>query len=238
MGKTLLVTRPEPAASATAAQLRALGYPTIVSPALVATALPPQSFDLPCGARLIVTSPQGARALASWSQLKAFYVLAVGDRTADLLQASGFTTVQSAGGDAQAILSVTGAQAAGTYCLLGAPSTGHVLARALAAQGHSVQRCDVYQITPAPRLTAAGAAALRDGEIGYVLFHSARSARVFIRQAAMAGLSAALRPCTALCLSAAVAHAVKDAQFHAVRAAATPTAEALQALLPALELRA
>lgn len=231
MPALLLVTRPEPAASETAAALRAAGYQVLVSPALIATAIEPHDLSLPKTTVLIVTSPQAARFLNAWTALHAYQILAVGARTTTLLRAAGFTRVTDAGGDAAAILALTAKQKPQSYCLLGAPSTGRNLAMALLGQGHQVQRVSVYRIAPAAQLTLQAKAAFDIGTITHVLFYSARTAQSFLALVPTINL----RAVTALCFSAAVAKAARAGTFGKVLVATRPTAEALQRLLPALD---
>ena len=227
----LLVTRPEPAASETAAALRALGYQVLVSPALVATAIKPHDLVLPKPTVLIVTSPQAARFLKTWHTLHTYKVLAVGTQTAKLLKAAGFTRVTDAGGDAAAIVRLTAQQKSQAYCLLGAPSTGRSLAIALQGQGHTVKRISVYRVEPAQQLNEDTKTALARGSVTHVLFYSARTAQSFLALVPTINL----KPVTALCFSETVAKAARPGRFGTVLMAARPTAEALQRLLPALD---
>ena len=227
----ILVTRPEPAAGITAASLRAAGYRVLASPALAATAQPPRDLALPAATTLIVTSPQAARHLQAWKPLHAYNIIAVGAQTAVLLQAAGCARITDAGGDAAAILALTANGEPQAYCLLGAPSTGRALATALRVQGHRVRRIAVYRVDPAPPLAPDAAAALARGQVTHILFYSARTAASFLALAA----DTEFQLVTALCLSGAVAQAAQAGGFGTVLIAARPTAEALQALLPALD---
>ena len=98
----LLVTRPEPDASETAARLNALNIETVVDPLLIAetltTTLPPADGF----AALAATSANALRALHNRGELPRLLklpVYAVGDRTAAVAREFGFEEVISAGGD-------------------------------------------------------------------------------------------------------------------------------------------
>ena len=225
----ILVTRPEPACGETVARLAALGYDTIAAPALIATALPPRALDLN-GATLIVTSPQSARFLKDWSQLHRQPVLAVGARTAALLQASGFTNVAVGGGTADRLPALVKTEAA---ILLGAPSTGHALVRQLRATGIHTRRVSTYRVTDATRLSGDINSLLEKQSV-CVLFYSARTARSFLYLAAAYDLARH----TAVCLSETIAVVARLGGFGQVQVAAAPTEDALQdalqRLLPAL----
>ena len=99
---TMLVTRPQPDASETAACLFALDIDALVEPLLTAetltTTLPPADGF----AALAATSANALRALHDRGELPRFLKLplyAVGDRTAALAQHFGFARVLSAAGN-------------------------------------------------------------------------------------------------------------------------------------------
>ncbi len=101
----VLVTRPEPAASRTAARLRALGHEAIVAPLLiphaVAWALPPGDWQ--AVAFTSASAPALAGDRAALAHLPAY---AVGEATAAAARAAGFTDVRSARGDASAVFAL------------------------------------------------------------------------------------------------------------------------------------
>ena len=89
----VLVTRPEPAASATATALAALGHDTVVTP-LLAPALRPWTAPATLPQALLVTSANtvrhGGDALRNYQALPVF---AVGAATATALRAAGFEPI-------------------------------------------------------------------------------------------------------------------------------------------------
>ncbi|MEP1029540.1 MAG: uroporphyrinogen-III synthase, partial [Alphaproteobacteria bacterium] len=97
----ILVTRPEQDAAATAARLRDLGHDPLITPLMAVRFLPGPPLDLAGVQALLVTSANGARALAArqaGSNIP-LPVLAVGDATARAARDLGFPDVESAGGD-------------------------------------------------------------------------------------------------------------------------------------------
>jgi len=221
----LLVTRPEPDASETAARLRALDIEPVVEPLLSArtltTTLPPaEGF-----AALAITSANALRALAGRGEiarLAALPVYTVGDKSAAVARDMGFAQVVSAGGDARdlvALLADAGVDGPVLY-----PTARHQaadLAKALAPHGVMVITVAVYEMHPADRLAADLAAV--DG----ALFYSRRTAETFARLAP-AGADRA-RP-GMLCLSEAVAAPLMTAHFVRVSLADHPSEEAMMAL--------
>src|SRR3569623_3441241 len=105
----MLVTRPEPDASETAARLNALDIETVIDPLLIAHTLPTSLPPAEGFAALAVTSANALRALAHRGDLSGYRGLplyAVGDRTAETARRLGFGNVASAGGTANALVAL------------------------------------------------------------------------------------------------------------------------------------
>ena len=85
----------------------------------------------------------------------------------------------------------------------------HELRRA----GFQVAEKIVYRALPAPALSDSFIAALKNGDIAYITFFSARSAQIFEHLIAEAGLQAHIAPIKALCLSAPVLNSLQDAPW-------------------------
>jgi len=219
----LLVTRPEPGASATAARLAAMGYEPVVVPCLTIRTTTPRLPEHP--AALIITSGQAVPALpATLHHVPAF---CVGDATAAKLRQAGFTRVESAGGNAEDLARlVTARRLTGLHLLAVGERHGLALARKLREAGIPVLRRKVYAVTPARHLPDRVATALEAGEISGALFYSAETARAFARlnPPGTAGI-------TAYALSEMVAIALQDLPWKQIRAAVVPTEADLMALL-------
>lgn len=224
----VLVTRPEPGATRTAAHLAALGHAAVVAPLLeiepVSPALPEGPFDA-----LAFTSPNGVEAYGRVEDLPVF---AVGPRTAEAARRQGFDDVRDCDGDAIALvrhIARTLPQGARVLHPVGADQAAD-LAALLAPHGIRVDSVVVYRAVAARRLPADLAAALQAGGIGAALHFSPRSARTLIACAQADGLLDALRGLTHLCLSPAIASVLSAAQMAATVAEA-PNEAALLALL-------
>src|SRR5262245_62204980 len=101
----LLLTRPEPEASVTAARLAALGHAVLVEPLLRIDFVPPPA-GLATPAAIVFTSGNAVRAVGQWPDVAAWAgvpTFAVGERTASLAAAAGFSDVRSAAGEAEAL---------------------------------------------------------------------------------------------------------------------------------------
>jgi uroporphyrinogen-III synthase len=219
----LLVTRPEPGASATAARLAAMGYEPVVLPCLNIRTTTPRLPEHP--AALIVTSGQAVPALpAMLHHLPAF---CVGDATATKMRQAGFTRVESASGNSEDLARlVTARRVKGLHLLAVGERHGLALASKLREAGIPVLRRKVYTVTPARHLPEPVAKALEAGEVAGALFYSAETARAFARlhPPGTAGI-------TAYAISEMVADALQDLPWKQIRAAVAPTEADLMALL-------
>ncbi|MEP0338336.1 MAG: uroporphyrinogen-III synthase [Alphaproteobacteria bacterium] len=226
----ILVTRPEQDAAATAARLRDLGHDPLITPLMAVRFLPGPPLDLAGVQALLVTSANGARALAArqaGSNIP-LPVLAVGDATARAARDLGFPDVESAGGDVDdlarlaaerlrpgdgALLHVAGSKVAGD------------LAGMLAQAGYTYRRSVLYDARPVAALPQAAQAVLADGAAG-VLLYSPRTAALFRDLVLAAGLDGFVENLTAFCLSANVAGRA-GAGWRRVVVAARPTEPSL-----------
>lgn len=233
----VLVTRPEPEASATADRLRAMGHDPIVDPLLapepIAAALPD-----PAGIQAVaLTSRAAARLLGTHSAIGAYRnkpVFTVGDATAAAAREAGFADVRSAGGSwedlAGLLLAVCDPAAGALLYAAGADRSGDLAGR-LAPQGLTVVTVEIYRMTPSPRLAATTLAALADGSIQAVLLYSKRTAELFVSCLTDAFEGRNWPAPTVHAISAPVAARVAEAGLQRVVVADEPTAESLLATL-------
>lgn len=217
----ILVTRPEPGASATAARLTAMGHNPILLPCLTISPLPARLPETP-GA-IVITSGQAIPALPPG--LRNLPVFCVGDATAARLREAGFLSVLSAAGDAEDLARlVIGHRLAGTHLLAVGERHGQLLARQLRQAGIPVIRRAVYAARPVRRLAPETARALATTDAA--LFYSAETVRAFARlQPPHTGTIAALA------LSDAVAAPLQGLPWSEIRVAVAPTEADLLALL-------
>jgi uroporphyrinogen-III synthase len=227
----MLVTRPEPDASETAARLGALDIDPVLEPLLVAETL---TTTLPAAegfAALAATSANALRALHDRGELPHFRKLplyAVGDRTAALARKFGFAEVVSANGNLDALVALLAkAGVAGPVLYPAARDQSGDLAQALAPHGVMVITAAVYRMQPVAALRETTLAGIDSGAIGAALFYSRRTAQTF------AALASGLRDKAklgVLCLSEAVAEPLLGAHFVRVSLADHPSEEAMMTL--------
>lgn len=236
----LLITRPAEDAEPLARRLRDLGHEPSVEPMLDMVWLDGPPPDLEGVQALLFTSANGVRAFTRRTGRRDRPVWAVGDATARAAGEAGFDSVESAGGDVYALADLVGSRArpeAGVLLHAAGTTVAGDLSGLLSAKGFAVRRAAMYEARPATALGGATAAALAAGGIDAVLFFSPRTARSFVRLLREAGLDDRCRTVDALCLSPAVAEAVRtcDAEevpWRHVQVAARPEQDSLLALLP------
>jgi uroporphyrinogen-III synthase len=227
----MLVTRPEPDASETAARLGALDIEAVIEPLLIAETLPTSLPPSDGFAALAVTSANALRALDHRDQVAGYVRLplyAVGDRTAALARDLGFADVTSAEGnlnDLVALLARAGVH--GPVLHPAARQQSGDLAKALAPHGVMVITTPVYAMHPAPALSAATRQDLETGAIAAALFYSRRTAETFAMLAQSLRGKARLG---VLCLSEAVAAPLIAAHFVRVSLADHASEEAMLSL--------
>jgi len=228
----VLITRPEPGASATAAHLLSRGFSPVLAPLLRIRRRQPRLPEPHRLQALLVTSANALPALAATHRRVPLY--AVGDATATEARALGFAPVTSAGGDATALAALVSGVCqpqAGPLLLAAGARQGGGLAAALRGRGFAVIRRSVYAAAPVATLPDSARASLSEGRIAAALFFSAETAQTFARLVAAAGLSTALAPVAAVAIGPAAASALRPLPFRSVRVALRPTEEAVLAML-------
>jgi len=215
----ILITRPEPGATATAKRLESLGHHPIIAPCLTITRL--KTTLPPNPAAIIITSSQAIPSLpARYASTKIF---CVGDATAARLKSAGFLAVESANGDATDLFRlIRSKNLQGTHLLITGQGHGLDLTAQLRRENTKIIRRVVYTAKPVKSLPTT----IADQKIDAALFYSAESARAFTR----------LRPpntatIEALALSPAVAAALHGLPWTKIRVALAPTEMDLLALI-------
>ncbi|WP_332812673.1 uroporphyrinogen-III synthase [Sphingomonas sp.] len=230
----MLVTRPDPDASDTAARLGALGIEGVPCPLLVHQTLDvglpePKGF-----AAMAVTSANALRALDERRVLARYRELplyAVGDRTAAMARDLGFAEVTSAQGAFSNLAELlVHAPLAGPIFYPAARDMSADLGKSLAPFGRMVITAEVYAMNPVVTLPDGLVEQLNSGDIEAALFYSKRTAQTFVRLVER-GLDKTMRArFGVLCLSEAVAAPLLDAHFVRVGLADHPSEEAMMGL--------
>lgn len=230
----LLVTRPEPDASRTAAHLKALGLDPVVAPLLDPVAQDVSLPDPHAYAAIAFTSPNAVRFFARRCPDGAVTqkpVFAVGDGTAEAARNAGFLSVRAAEGTLADLVPLIIATHEGGAILhpAGRDLSGD-MAGALAAHGIKVLGATLYAMEQARALPPAIRAQLVAGEIEEALFFSRRTAEAFARLAAGPDLAATRARLGCLCISANCAEPLVESHFPRIALADQPSHEAMMAL--------
>jgi uroporphyrinogen-III synthase len=230
----MLVTRPEPDASDTAARLDALGIEAVVAPLLVQETLPADLPNPEAIAAIALTSANALRALETRQAIERFRqvpVYTVGDRTADLAEELGFVMVTSASGDFSDLAELLAhSRIDGPIFYPSGRDVSADLGRSLEPFGREVITVPVYAMNAATALPDEVADDLQAGEIGAALFYSRRTAECFVRVAEAVMDRRRRMELGVLCMSEAVAAPLVDAHFVRVGLAERPDEDAMMGL--------
>lgn len=233
----ILVTRPQPDADHTATLLRARGHDAVVCPLMEIvpnpdiTTLKTQAYQA-----VLITSANGARALAKVTTDREVQIFAVGDASAETARKAGFSRVESAAGDVETLAVLVHKSldpAAGKILHVAGSVTAGDLSGILARKGFEIEKVALYRAKTSdifPEMVQKG---LKYQEFDAVVLFSPRTARIFTDLAAQAGLAKYLGKITAYCLSPAVADALNSDDFQDVRISYTPDHPGIMEVLDA-----
>ncbi|MBV8394037.1 MAG: uroporphyrinogen-III synthase, partial [Alphaproteobacteria bacterium] len=201
----VLITRPEREATALAAALGLRGHAPVIAPLFrLEIRRPPDDFAARLAAcqAVLLTSANGARALAEASDQRSKPILAVGDTTAATAEGLGFTSVTSASGDGAALSDLASQRLD--------PKSGPLLhisgvdvAAASSLGSFAIDRIPLYEARAEQRLPPSAQAALQARALDVATFFSPRAAATFAELVGAAGLADACRDITAIAISAA-----------------------------------
>jgi len=228
----VLITRPEPGATETAARVAALGLTPVLAPVLEIQ----EAKDEPRGlARIAATLLTSRNAVGPCPALcHGRPVFAVGDATAATARAAGFEDVRSADGNAIALAALVAGTldpAAGALFLPTGHQQGQDLAADLRARGFRVIRRVVYWARPTALLPDEARAHLRKGNVKVVLFFSAETARHFVRLLRAAHLGDTVNFVDAVSISDRATVALRELPWRRISVASKPNQDAMLALL-------
>ena len=229
----VLITRPEREAAALAAALGERGHMPVIAPLFRLEILhPPRGFAAALAAcqAVLLTSANGARALAEASDQRGRPIFAVGDTTATTAEGLGFSAVTSAAGDGEALVDLVRRRLdakAGPLLHVSGVDVSFDPGEALGRDGFEVQRFALYEAREADALPDSARAALQARALDVATFFSPRAGALFARLLGEAGLAESVRGVTAIAISPAALAPLADLPFTATVAAARPTRQAV-----------
>ena len=224
----VLITRPEREAMALAQALGQRGHVAVIAPLFqLHFRRPPDDFAaaLAASQAVLLTSANGARALAEASEQRSKPILAVGDMTAATAEGLGFTSVASASGDSTALAKLAeerlDPKAGPLIHVSGVDVAGEP------APQDIVRRFALYEAREVEALPDSARAVLEARALDAATFFSPRAAGTFAKLVMGAGLADTCRAITAIAISPAAAEPLKALPFKATLAAARPTRQAV-----------
>lgn len=229
----VLITRPEREATTLATALAQRGHVPVIAPLFRLEILhPPADFatDLADCQAVLLSSANGARALAEAGEQRGKPILAVGDTTASTAEGLGFVSVVSAAGDAQALVELARKRLdpkAGPLLHVSGVDIAQDFAAALAPDGFEVRRVALYEAREETALPYSARAAIEARALDAAMFFSPRASELFARLVQESGLSASLSNVTAIAISPAALQPLSALPFKATVAAARPTRQSV-----------
>jgi uroporphyrinogen-III synthase len=229
----VLITRPEREAVTLATALSQRGHAPVIAPLFRLEILhPPADFAASLAAcqAILLTSANGARALAEASEQRGRPILAVGDTTATTAEGLGFNAVTSAAGDGAALAELVRKRLdpkAGPLLHVCGVDLALDLGEALGRDGFEVRRFALYDARAESTLPDSARAALQARALDAATFFSPRAASQFAKLVDEAGLADSVRSVTAIGISPAALAPLGKLPFKASVAAARPTRQAV-----------
>ncbi len=227
MAQRVLITRPVEDAAVLTQLLLARGCDVVHEP-MFSIRFRSQTIDIADVQAVLISSANGARALAAATATRSVPVFAVGNASGKTCQEHGFNDVTIAGGTVThlsrlvknclrpengALLHVTGSVTAGN------------LSGQLRQAGFVVRKTILYETHPTT--TLATSQLIADGAIDAALFYSPQTAAIFSTLVSRTGVGRGLVSSRAYCLSEAVRYKLSELPWRLIRVATLPDQESL-----------
>lgn len=222
-GKTILVTRPKGDEISLMELFQDHGYRAIHEPLTTIYLDHTQRQALHQALEsdpdaVIITSRHAAQALSLLSDIRDFFLICVGESTAEVAQSLGFHRVSVAGGNVEK-LSHTILASYDEYSRFVYLSGEHIradLAAMLASHNMHVERLVLYEAVASEELSDILIEHLKRRQLDGVTFMSQRTAQIFTSLIKKADMVEALTCLQAFCLSDTVAEALKNQPWQQV----------------------
>ncbi|MFM8607876.1 MAG: uroporphyrinogen-III synthase [Hyphomicrobiales bacterium] len=228
----VLVTRPIEDGAKTAERLKKRGFDVVLAPvtAITATGQAPPStpFD-----GVLISSANAIRHLSDDARMRLLHVpiYCVGEKTASVVRASGFTSVTTGTGDGRALVKLVASTlkpSAALLYLTGTPRKPFI-EEGLSAHGFHTVVTELYRTIPVDPWPADARASVETCD--KALHFSRASVEALLLATEKAGLSSTLRGLTHLCLSEDVAVPLRENDYSQILVAAMPSEEDVLSLL-------
>ena len=237
--RSVLVTRPQPAADELAEKLRREGFEVYLAPMTEYVEINAPIPDLNGYQAVVFTSAQGVNLFAQKHLERAPIVFAVGEATAQAAARAGFSRVYSAEGGGDEVADLIRAKKDDLHIKrilhLCGEDTAQDLGRQLQGDGVAVDRAPIYKAKFLDSLPEDVGRALAEGDVSTVTLFSARTAANFTRLLQNEDLKGVSADLEAVCISDRVAAEIRNLPWRAVRIARNPHLESVLDILRAKE---
>lgn len=233
--RSVLVTRPQPAADELADKLRREGFEVYLAPMTEYVEINTNLPDLGDYEALVFTSAQGVNLFAQKHPERVPIVFAVGEATAQAAGKAGFHRVYSADGDGADIAALIRSKKSDLHLKkilhLCGEDTAQDLSAGLQADGIKVDRVPIYKARFLEALPEDVGRALAEGDVSTVTLFSARTAANFTRLLQHEDLKGISADMEAVCISDRVAAEIRGLPWRVVRIARNPHLESVLDIL-------
>lgn len=233
----ILLTRPEEQAHQTAEKLTALGHTSVIAPLMEIEYRTLPTFNSSVFQAIAVTSGRAVDALArqaAFADLVPLPLYCVGDKTAAHARRSGFVSVHSAGGDADALtrmlIAALPKDKGRILYAAGRDRTGD-LKGALEQAGYSVELQVLYEARQLDAFPKSIGRKIKHGHIDAALVYSQRGATVLREAVCREELERFVQPIEFFAISEAAAQPIIDWGIPRISWADQPNEAALLDLL-------
>ena len=223
---TVLITRPDGDSRQISNDIKAKGYDVLCVPFLNVILHEQQMDDLESYAGLIFTSRNGVRAYCQNTQKRDLPVWVIGDATADIARAEGFSNIHNAKGDVQDLEKILKNGRSETPFLY---IRGRDVARDI--EGKNIQEKVLYHTEKIEQIDNAVMDSIEAGDFSHITFFSTRTAQAFIECVEAAGIKNGLRRTKALCLGDSMLKSLSVLPWRSIEAADAPNRKSLLTLL-------
>ena len=179
----VLITQPVADAAAVAAALQGRGHHALTTPVITVERTAAPTVKLEGAQGFIVTSPNGARALADTISVRTFPVFADSATTASELKRLGFKNIKAAkddSADLAKLVEKTANPNAGAFIYACSTTAPVHLGALLSNMGFAVRSLPLYSTKRVERVSPEMRRILENGDVDAALFLSADEARAFV----------------------------------------------------------
>jgi uroporphyrinogen-III synthase len=234
--RRVLVTRPEPGASVTAARLRGLGFAPVMLPLTRIEAVVPPALPDPAGYDAVAVTSSNAIRHAPPGLIDALAnrpVFAVGERTAERTKDAGLRELRAAADDGERLAAaIRSALPAGAHILyLTGAIRGEEFEAVLAASGFPVTPLVVYDAPDIVYSSAGLVSRIGQESLEAALVYSTRAGELLAGIAARQELSGCFRDTAYLCISQKAAAPLERIAGGRIAVSGTPDEAGVMALL-------